>query len=303
MSAGLLRRVVDTLQRYRAGLRADELVQTGRVGLSVDRHDVLGRPRPVDAELVKCGGEQTDDVFGSVREVVADAARPRGRWRRRGSRRCGSGRGRTLRWPGRRELAARARERSRRLCFLPGPCWGSRHGQCFRVQRNVDASFRVARCRPLAWHQHVDGLAAAIDDRRILLVEHDPKSPDSTAPRDAAVAEIQAEQVAVRQPRAARRSRGQRRMASAVEPRAGLWTAPPIPHSRSRDAELARNRAIVDASCDEALRSVELLGRSHDLPLSSDLHQARHRHPTSRLNGLGTIGTLRAWRNWHTRGL
>lgn len=36
MSAGLLRRVVDTFQRYRAGLRADELVQTSCVGLGID---------------------------------------------------------------------------------------------------------------------------------------------------------------------------------------------------------------------------------------------------------------------------
>ena len=30
----------------------------------------------MDAELIKRGGEQTDDVFGTIREVVPDAGHP-----------------------------------------------------------------------------------------------------------------------------------------------------------------------------------------------------------------------------------
>src|ERR1700756_2341872 len=73
MSAGLLRRVVDIVQRYRAVLRSDELVQTRRRGLAVDGDDVFGRPCPGDIWHVERAGEQADDVFGSVGEVIADA--------------------------------------------------------------------------------------------------------------------------------------------------------------------------------------------------------------------------------------
>src|SRR5215213_7963921 len=74
MSAGLLRRVVDTVQRYRAVLPADKCVETGGGRFAVDGDDVLARPRPRDIESVERGGEEADDVFGPIGEVVADAA-------------------------------------------------------------------------------------------------------------------------------------------------------------------------------------------------------------------------------------
>src|SRR5262245_29828465 len=74
MSAGLLRRVVDTVQRYRAVLGPGEFVESGGRGFAVDGDDVLGRPCPRNVEGIKCGCEQADDVLGSVREVIADTA-------------------------------------------------------------------------------------------------------------------------------------------------------------------------------------------------------------------------------------
>ena len=246
MSAGLLRRVVDTIQRYRAVLRPDELVQTRCRGLAVDRDDVLGRPCPGDAELVERGGEQADDVLGPVREVVADAVTPRSLA--------------TTRQP---SLWIRPRTNSsvalstsaccqgssamRRLCFLPGPCWGSRHGQCLEHSETSTHPPVLHDSRALAWHQHVDGFAAAVDDRRVLRVERDAQPPDSAAPRDAAVAEVQAEHIASTPPRAARRSHGRRRTADPLaEPWPTLRPAPPVAHRRPRYAESAarsRNRS------------------------------------------------------------
>ncbi len=141
----------------------------------------------------------------------------------------------------------------RRLCFTPGPCWGNRQGQCFEYERNVDASNAFHNARSLAGHQHLDGLAAAVDDRRVLRVQHDAQTPDSAAPRDATVAEIQAEQVASMALRGVRRSRGRRRRASRRDSDRTCGR-----HRQSRTVvrgmpSLACNCAIVDARCDEAL--------------------------------------------------
>jgi hypothetical protein len=74
ISAGLLRRVVDTSQRYRAVLRPDEFIEPGSGGFAVDGDDLLARPNPRNLEGIKCSGEQPEDVLGHIREVVADAA-------------------------------------------------------------------------------------------------------------------------------------------------------------------------------------------------------------------------------------
>jgi hypothetical protein len=45
----------------------------------------------------------------------------------------------------------------------------------------------------LAGHYRVDGLAAAVDDRRVFQVEHNPQAPHSADSRDAAIAQIETE--------------------------------------------------------------------------------------------------------------
>src|SRR5262245_23686032 len=74
MSAGLLRRVVATVQRYRAVLGPDEFVEPGGRGFAVYGDDVLGRPGPGDIKGVESVCEQTKDVFGPIGEVIADTA-------------------------------------------------------------------------------------------------------------------------------------------------------------------------------------------------------------------------------------
>jgi hypothetical protein len=44
-----------------------------------------------------------------------------------------------------------------------------------------------------AGHHRVDGLAAAVDDRRVFQVEHNPQAPHSSDLRIAAIAEIETE--------------------------------------------------------------------------------------------------------------
>jgi hypothetical protein len=50
------------------------------------------------------------------------------------------------------------------------------------MKRNVDAPNPLHNPCSLAWHQDLNGLAAAVDDRRVLPVAGDPKSPDSAVP-------------------------------------------------------------------------------------------------------------------------
>ena len=73
MSAGLLRRVVDTVQRYRAVLGSDELVQSRRSSLAIYRNRVLVGPSPWDTQRVEGIGEKAEDVLGPITEVVPHA--------------------------------------------------------------------------------------------------------------------------------------------------------------------------------------------------------------------------------------
>jgi hypothetical protein len=49
----------------------------------------------------------------------------------------------------------------------------------FRVQADFDASLLLYDSGVLAGHQDVDCRATAVNDRRILLVQDNPQSPDS----------------------------------------------------------------------------------------------------------------------------
>jgi hypothetical protein len=127
-----------------------------------------------------------------------------------------------------------------------------------REEGNVNAADAFHNPRPLAGHQQFDGLAAALDDCGVLLVERDAYTPHASCSRDRAVTQIHRQDVAV----SSNRKRGEvvvhAATSFALEPAPDLRSASPIPHSCARDAELARDCAVVDAVCDEALRSVEL---------------------------------------------
>ena len=73
MRAGLLRRVVDTVQRYRAVLGSDELVQSRRSSLAIYRNRVLVGPSPWDTQRVEGIREKAEDVLGPITEVVPHA--------------------------------------------------------------------------------------------------------------------------------------------------------------------------------------------------------------------------------------
>ena len=62
-----------TVPRRQSRLGTDEFVEAGDRGFAVDSDAVLTGPSPRDSKGVECRAEQSEDVFGSVREVVADA--------------------------------------------------------------------------------------------------------------------------------------------------------------------------------------------------------------------------------------
>jgi hypothetical protein len=145
----------------------------------------------------------------------------------------------------------------------------------------------------LAWHQQVNGLTAAGDDRWVLRVERDPKMPHPPVARDATVAEIQTKHIAVRFCRELREVMGDAAGCIQVS-RSNRPSAAPISHRRSRYVHLACNRAIVQSGGDEPLGGMKLLGRLHGPKLCG---------AADRLVGAldGTIGTPRECRNWQTR--
>jgi hypothetical protein len=68
------RKYPEVIGRHRSRFWADEFVETRDGALAIDGDPEPTRPCPRDPELIQRCAEQPADVFGSIREVVANAS-------------------------------------------------------------------------------------------------------------------------------------------------------------------------------------------------------------------------------------
>ena len=156
MSAGLLRRVVDIWQRYRAEvwvcdscllgrprldawpwhrarLGPDEFVEASGVDFAIDRDRALCGASPSNRQPVQRSGEQIEDVHGHIGEVIADA---------HDAAIVGDDAAAvTVDEPDDKffggavdEFLLPSFKRDAPIVLRPGPCCGSRQGQCFEYR-------------------------------------------------------------------------------------------------------------------------------------------------------------------------
>lgn len=221
----------------RSDFGTDELVEASGRCLAVHGDVVLAGAGPRNSQLIECLAIQAADVVGSIGEVIANA----------------------LDAPivGDHTAAVTVDQSADKLLggffdkgFLPRckPYWSrvlfawtvlrKQARPMVRAVRNIGTVILAADdSRMLPGHENIDRFTAAIDDSWVLRSECDPQTPRPSSSRDAAVAEIQPEDIAV----GLCRKRGKvmdgavaRRYSGIPVSDAGL--APPLPDRLTRDS-------------------------------------------------------------------
>jgi hypothetical protein len=233
--------------------------------------DVLPRHRPPgDAERVEVVAEDVADVGGVVRECVAGirvllAGAPDAVDRPAAVRVDQPAQHQLGRAVADRTLPVRQRNAAG---VLPSrPVLRDEARPMLRVGVDFDAGSVASKLhRRLArWHDLGHGVAAGGDDQRIPHVEGDAKTVDAACvARDAAVAQVQAQQIGV----------GRREQAEVVRVRRGPTGGPPslrafesgmspVANGASWDSRPPRDLAVVQPRCEERLDLGQLCGRPH----------------------------------------
>jgi len=191
---------------YRSTLRTNECVKESNVPAAGNR-DVTGcGPRPMHCEHVEGGGEDSQDVGGSIGEHVPwVAVTPRAR---------GKGSGDLVdvpvpigvnqppdkgSWVSRDDALLPGGERYRTFVFPPRPVLGEDTGPVLPIGIHIDTPGSQSKAHPICAADDHDVGGDLIDYVGVLEVTGDPQLVDLPGiKRKAAISEIGAEQVGVR---------------------------------------------------------------------------------------------------------